>query len=205
MSFYKTFLEDGWAIVRGPGRILYADEDQQFPDTLDDIIDLVSYDAQTGWNDLGATKGGVNLQAEFSEEVTEIDYETQQIISYPQVTQINVSTNISEATLENLQFVLGGSDIQDNEPIDERTISIGTPRPIVRRLAILIKNSFSEDDLIRAFIFKRAIAFGSQSTFSLNKTGDNITYPISWKCLPDKDERYVHRQIMSVIETYPFV
>jgi hypothetical protein len=114
-EFYKTGLSDDWATLKGAARLLVADIDQPFPSGISDIIELASgvgqYVAKAGWEELGATKGGVTLSTNHTEETLSVDQVFGDIDSSPTAWEGSVQTALAEMTLEHLQLVWEGSDI----------------------------------------------------------------------------------------------
>jgi len=203
-SFLRTDLDNPWAFVRGAARILAADDDQTHPTTLSDVIVLTSggtqYDAQTGWTDLGATLTGINISINHSEETFSVDQVLGDIDSLPVSWECSVSTALAENTLEHFQLAWEGSEITTNstpEP-DERTMGYGQSTEYTRRkLVVLYKNS---DDLIRAFCFRRAQLQPVESSIGFNKTGEQISIPVQFKCLADTSVSDVKSRFFTVIE-----
>lgn len=203
-SFLRTDLDNEWAFVRGAARILAADEDQPFPETLSDILVLSSggtqYDTQTGYEDLGATLTGINISINHSEETFGVDQVLGDIDSVPVSWECSVSTALAENTLEHFQFAWEGSDItvDTGETPNERTMGYGQSTFYTRRqLIVLYKNP---DDLIRAFCFRRAQLQPVESSIGFNKTGEQISIPVQFKCLADTSVDDVKSRFFTVIE-----
>lgn len=188
-DFYRTGLDTDWAFVRGPARLLIAPEDEAFPDELADLIVLASgvnqYDAVGDWEDVGATKGGVQISINHSEETFDVDQILGDIESAPVNWESSVQTALAENTLEHFQLAWEGGDIQTNTAAtpDERRMGFGQASKYTRRrLAVLHKN---DDDLIRAFVFRRVQLQPIESQVTFNKTGDQQTIPVQFKALAD--------------------
>ena len=117
-AFLRTDLDNEWSFVRGAARLMVADIDQAFPDEIGDIIDLASganqYDAETGWEDLGATKTGISISINHAEETFDVDQVLGDIESVPTNWECSVSTALAENTLEHFQLAWEGSDISTN-------------------------------------------------------------------------------------------
>jgi hypothetical protein len=203
-DFYVTDLDDPWAFVRGPARLLVAPEDNTFPDSISDIIVLPSgvtqYDAVGDWEDLGATKGGVQISINHSEETFDVDQILGDIESAPVSWECSVSTALAENTLEHFQLAWEGSAITTNTAPtpDERTMGYGQPTRYTRRqLAVLYK---SDEDLIRAFIFRRVQLQPVESQITFNKTGEQVSIPVQFKGLADSSISDVKTRFFTVIE-----
>lgn len=206
-SFHRTDLDNEWAFVRGPARLLAADSDQVFPDEIDDVIDLASganeFDAQTGWTDLGATKGGVQISTNHTEETFDVDQVLADIDSKPTSWDAGVSTALAENTLEHFQLAWEGSTIDTNTStasgVDERSMGYGNPTTYVRRLlAVLYRDDSTE--LIRAYIFRRVQLQPVESAVTFNKTGDQQTIPVNFKALADTSIEDVKQRFFVVYE-----
>jgi hypothetical protein len=188
-NFYRTDLDNDWATIKGPARLLIADEDQAFPDALDDLIVTASgvtqYDSQTGWEDVGATKGGVQISINHSEETLDVDQILGDIASSPVDWSCSVQTALAENTLEHFQLAWEGGAIDTNTAPtpDERSMGYGmSTRYTKRRLAVLYKN---DEDLVRAFVFRKVQLQPVESQVTFNKTGDQVTIPVQFKGLAD--------------------
>jgi hypothetical protein len=185
-DFYRTGLTDDWATLKGAARLLVADIDQTFPTKLDDIIKTSGtgqYDAQAGWEELGATKGGVTLSTNHTEETITVDQVFGDIDSAPTAWEASVQTALAEMTLEHLQIVWEGSDITTNAQ-SERVLGYGQPDEYTkRRLAVLYKHP--KTDLIRATIVRIAQLQPVESSIVFNREGDQMTIPVQFKALAD--------------------
>lgn len=209
MAFHRTDLDNEWAFVRGPARLLAADDDQTFPTEIDDIVKLASgvtqFDAQTGWTDLGATKGGVQVSTNHTEETFDVDQVLADIDSAPTAWEASVSTALAENTLEHFQLGWEGSAITTNTSttsgIDERTMGYGNPTTYVRRkLAVLYQGGGPDRDLIRAFVFRRVQLQPVESAVTFNKTGEQISIPVNFKSLADTSVADVKSRFFVIIE-----
>lgn len=203
-AFLRTDLDDPWSFVRGAARLLIAEEDQPFPTELSDLIVLSSgvtqFNAQTGWEDVGATLGGINISINHSEESFGVDQVLADIESVPVSWECSVATALAENTLEHLQLAWEGSAISTDNALtpEERTMGYGQPTAYTRRrLAVLYKNS---DDLIRAFCFRRVQLQPVESSIGFNKTGDQISIPVQFKALADTSIDDVKSRFFTVIE-----
>ncbi len=188
-AFLRTDLDNEWSFVRGAARLMVADIATTFPDEISDIVDLASgtnqYDATTDWDDLGATKTGISISINHAEETFDVDQVLGDIESVPTNWECSVSTALAENTLEHFQVAWEGSDITTNttpEP-DERAMGYGQAANYTRRrLAVLYKN---DEDLIRAFVFRRVQLMPVESQIAFNKTGEQISIPLQFKALAD--------------------
>ena len=186
-DFYKTGLTDEWATLKGAARLLVADIDTPFPSGISDIIELASgasqYNAKTDWEDLGATKGGVTISTNHTEETLSVDQVFGDIASSPTSWEASVQTALAEMTLEHLQLVWEGSDITTNGA-GERVIGYGQSDEYTqRRLAVLFKNP--KTDKVRATVIRIAQLQPVESSIVFNREGDQMTIPVQFKALAD--------------------
>jgi hypothetical protein len=203
-EFLKTDLDNEWSFVRGAARLMVAEEDEDFPTEINDLIVTASgvnqYDAQTGWEDLGATKTGIQISINHAEETFDVDQILGDIESVPVNWECSVSTQLAEMTLEHLQLAWEGGDIDTNTATnpDERAMGYGQPTVYTRRrLAVLYKNA---DDLIRAFVFRRVQLQPVESAVTFNKTGEQIATPVQFKALADPSVDDVKQRFFVVYE-----
>jgi len=203
-DFYPTDLDNHWAFVRGPARLLAAASDQAYPSSIGDVIVTASgvtqYNAQSGWTDLGATKTGVQISVNHAEETFDVDQILGDIESQPTSWECSVQTALAENTLEHFQVAWEGSDIATNtSPTpDERTMGYGQPtRYTRRRLAVLYK---SDEDLIRAFVFNRVQLQPVESAITFNKTGEQLSIPVQFKALADTGVTDVKKRFFTIFE-----
>lgn len=203
-DFYRTDLDDDWAFVRGPARLLIAPIGTSFPTQLSDLIVLASggtqYNTSGAWEDVGATKGGVQVSINHAEETFDVDQILGDIESAPTSWECSVSTALAENTLEHFQLAWEGSDITSNTAPnpDERSMSYGQPTAYTRRrLAVLYK---SDDDKVRAIVFRRVQLQPVESQITFNKTGDQQTIPVQFKGLADTSVSDVKARFFTIIE-----
>lgn len=186
-DFYKTGLTDDWATLKGAARLLVADIGTAFPSGINDIIVTASgvtqYNAQAGWEDLGATKGGVTISTNHTEETLSVDQVFGDIASSPTSWEASVQTALAEMTLEHLQLVWEGSAITTNGA-GERVIGYGQSDEYTqRRLAVLFKNP--KTDKVRATVVRIAQLQPVESSIVFNREGDQMTIPVQFKALAD--------------------
>jgi hypothetical protein len=153
---------------------------------------MSTYDAQTGWNELGATKTGVQITVNNGEEQFDVDQIYGNIASEPTDWDYEVSTSLAETTLQRLQIAWEGAPITTDTvgSGNEYVSGYGNPRTYTeRRLAVLHQR---KNGKIRAYIFRKVNRAPQESTISHNKTGDQLSIPVKFTALPDlsiADER----------------
>jgi len=184
-DFFRTSINDE-SFVRTAGRLLWAGITVSFPTKLGDVINMSTYEAQTGWNDLGATKGGIQVTINNTEETFDVDQIQGDIDSLPNAWEVSVGTNLAEMTVERMQIAWQGSSITtDATPGSgsEKELGIGAPTTYIRRrLAVLLKR---KDDKVRGFFFRIAQRMPQESNVNFAKTGEQQQIPVRFKCLPD--------------------
>lgn len=203
-DFYPVDLDDSWAFVRGPARLLIAPIGTTFPTQISDVIRTASgatqYDASGVWEDLGATLGGVQISVNHAEETFGVDQVLGDIESAPTNWECSVQTALAENTLEHFQLAWEGSNINTNTTPtpDERSLGYGQPTVYTRRrLAVLYK---SDEDKIRAFVFRRVQLQPIESQVTFNKTGEQQSIPIQFKGLADASVSDVKQRFFTIFE-----
>jgi len=202
-DFYRTDLDNIWAFVQGPARLLIQSEDSTFPTQIGDVVTPSGgsqYDAVGDWEDLGATKTGVQISVNHAEETFDVDQIKGDIESRPVNWECSVQTALAENTLEHFQVAWEGSAIATNTgpTPDERSMGYGQADNYTRRqLAVLYKN---EDDRIRAHVFRRVQLMPIESQITYNKTGEQISIPIQFKGLADTSIADVKKRFFMTFE-----
>lgn len=189
-DFFRTDVNDR-SFIRGAARLLYADPTvTNAPDEISDIIKLSSgvgydlYDAESGWTDLGATKTGIQISVNNTEETFDVDQIYGDIDSLPTNWEVSVGTQLAEFTPEKLEVAWEGSSITTNGAGEEQ-ISFGAPTSYTRRrLAVLFQRPNGN---IRAYSFRKVQRLPQESTVTHNKTGEQIAVPVQFRVLPDFD------------------
>lgn len=188
-DFFRTDVNDR-SFIRGAARLLYASADITAPAEISDIIHLTSgvgydqYDAVTGWTDLGATKTGIQISVNNTEETFDVDQIYGDIDSLPTNWEVSVGTQLAEFTPEKLQVAWEGSAATTNGAGEEQ-ISFGQPSYYTRRrLAVLFQRPNGN---IRAYSFRKVQRLPQESTVTHNKTGEQISVPVRFRVLPDFD------------------
>lgn len=188
-SFHRTNAAALEGFIRGAARLMWAPTSVAFPTRISDIITLASgatqYDAASGWSDLGATRTGIQIVRNNAEETFDVDQVQGDIASAPTSWEMNVGTQLAEATLDRIAIAWETPAPTTNTTLspDEKILLLGQPESYVqRRLAILYKRS---DDTIRAHVFRKVQRMPQESAFTFQKTGEQITVPVRWRCLAD--------------------
>lgn len=203
-DFYPVDLDDDWSFVRGPARLMFAPDTAPFPSQINDIIltasGVTQYNASGTWTDAGATKTGVQVSINHAEETFDVDQILGDIESAPTNWECSVQTSLAENTLEHFQLAWEGSAITTNTgpTPDERSMGYGQPTVYTRRrLAVLYKN---DQNLIRAFVFRRVQLMPVESQITFNKTGEQISIPVQFKALADTSVSDVKQRFFVIYE-----
>jgi hypothetical protein len=202
-SFHRTNInEEGF--IRGAGRLLVANTSVAFPSEISDLIVLdaggTQYDPQTGWTELGATKTGIQIARNNAEEEFDVDQIQGAIASEPTNWEMSVGTALAEVTLERIDYVWEGGGVTTDTATtpDEKHLSLGQPVSYrQRRLAVLFQRPNGK---IRAYIFRKTQRTPQESAFTHQKTGEQATLPIRWKCLADETVADVNARFGEIID-----
>jgi hypothetical protein len=182
-NFHRVYIsaETPDAFIRGAGRLLVAAITQAFPDDIGDIVNLSSYDAQSGWSDLGGTKTGITITNNNTEETFDIDQVLGDIDSRPTGWEYTVATALSEMTPERMQLAWEGGTISTVG--GEKQLGFGQPSVYTRRrLAVLFQKS---NEKLRAYVFRIVQRTPQESSIAFNKTGEQQTLAVRFRALAD--------------------
>jgi hypothetical protein len=206
-DFFRTDVDDR-SFIRGAARLLYAPITTAKPTRISNIIALASgagvdlYDpvytsTTNGWVDLGATKTGIQISVNNTEESFDIDQVLGDIDSLPTAWEVSVATQLAEFTPEKLQICWEGSEITTNAG-SEQVISFGQPSSYTkRRLAVLFQRPNGN---IRAYSFGVVQRLPQESTVTHNKTGEQVSIPASFRVLPDFAETDPKARFFSIFD-----
>ena len=203
-SFLRTNITDE-GFIRGAARVLIAPMATAFPAKIADVINLASganqYDPASGWSDLGATKTGIQIVRNNSEETFDVDQIQGDIASEPTGWEMNVGTALAEVTLEKIAIAWETADpTTDNTPSTgaEKHLALGQPSSYTqRRLAVLFQRPNGK---IRAYVFRKTQKMPQESSFTHQKTGEQATLPIRWRCLADDTVADVNARFGEIID-----
>jgi hypothetical protein len=179
-DFFRTAVNED-TFIRGAARLMWAGITVSFPTSISQIVNLSTYDAMTNWYDLGATKGGVAISRNSTEETFDVDQILANIDTRPVTWDQTIATAMAEASLDriNIAWEAGSKSTSGGE----ETMGVGDPTVYKqRRLAVLLRK---DDGKLRAHVFRKVVRNATDSTITLNKTGDQITFPITWTALAD--------------------
>lgn len=166
------------------------------------------FDAQSGWTDLGATKGGITIVRNNAEEAFDVDQIYADILTLPTTWEMNVQAACARNDLELLQYLWEGGSITTNSSPStgaERTLPLGTPKSYrQRRLAVYFQRVSLDGGVtagkIRAYCFRQTQRTAQESSQVFNKTGDQTTVPFTWRALPDQNVVDANARFGSIID-----
>ena len=208
-DFHRTSVNDT-SFIRGAARLLIADIATAKPTELADVIDVgvdaspgpavpATYDAETDWTDLGATKTGVQITINNAEETFDVDQVIGDIASQPTNWECSVGTQLAEATPEKMQIAWEGSADHDRcHPGRGSEKEIGFGQPIAytqRRLAVLFQRPNGK---IRGYLFHKVQRMPQESSITHAKTGEQISIPIRFKVLADTTETDIYKRFFII-------
>lgn len=179
-DFFRTGITDD-NFIRGAARLLVAGMTITFPTAVSDIINLSTFDAQTGWVDVGATKTGITITRNNTEEVFDVDQILGDIDSRPVSYEQTIATALAEVTLENFQLAWEGGPISTSGGF--RTMGVGEPAVYTRKmLAVLFQKANGK---LRAHVFRKVQRSAQESAIPYNKTGEQQSIPVNFRALAD--------------------
>ena len=186
-EFHRLTINDETQI-RGAARLMWAGTTISVPTTISDMINLSTYDATANWNDLGATKTGVQVIRNNTEETIDVDQVITDIDSFPSGWTMAVQTNLAEMNLEKLQVAWQAGAVTTQaapgSPTGtEKVLQVGAPLYYIRRrLAVLYQRPSGK---IRAHVFRLVNRSPQESSLMFNKTGEQQSVPVRFEAFPD--------------------
>lgn len=192
-DFHRTSVNDR-SFIRGAARLLIAPATYTKPVKISDVIALASasgvtlYDAASGWTDLGATKTGIQITVNNSEESFDVDQIYGDISSAPTSWECSVGTQLAEVTHEKIQIAWEGSAITQATVADSPTgkedeIGVGQAQAYTqRRMAVVFQRPNGK---IRAFFFWKVQRLPQESSMTFSKTGEQQSIPMRFRVLAD--------------------
>lgn len=179
-DFFRTGITDD-NFIRGAARLLVAGTTIAFPTGISDVINLSTYDAMSGWSDVGATKTGITITHNNTEETFDVDQILGDIDSRPVSYEQTVATALAEVTLENFQLAWEGGTISTSGSF--RSMGVGEPASYTRkRLAIIFQKANGK---LRMHAFRKTQKSAQESAIPFNKTGEQQSIPVTFRALAD--------------------
>lgn len=165
------------------------------------------YDAVGGWaaGDLGATKGGITITRNNSEETFDVDQIQADIMSLPTAWEMTVAASVAQADIDMIQYLWEGGTITLDATTGERTLPLGTPQVYrQRRLVVLFQRQSFDGGvtagLIRMYAFRITQRSPQDSSIVHNKTGDQVSIPFTWRALADTNVTDPYARFGSIID-----
>ncbi len=193
-DFFRVSPTADDAFIHGAARLLVAPLSITKPTEIGDVIKLATggtqYDPQSGWVDLGATKTGIQITVNNTEETFDVDQILGDIASQPTNWDVAVATALAEVTPAHLSLAWEGdavtTDTATTSGVDEVDTAVGAaPNYTQRRMAVLFQRP---SGLIRGFFFHKVQRTPQETTIAFNKTGEQQTIPVRFKVLEDTSE-----------------
>jgi hypothetical protein len=185
VDFHRTFVNDE-SFIRGAARILYANITVAFPTKIGDVINMSTYEPMTGWVDLGATKNGITITVNSTEESFDVDQIFGELFALPTNWECAVQTNLAEMTVDRLAIAWEGSAVTtDSGPStgSEKEMGFGVPQSYTqRRLAVGFQRPNGK---IRLYMFRKVQRASVESSVQYAKTGEQQTVPVRFRALAD--------------------
>lgn len=184
-DFHRTSVNDE-SFIRGAARLLWAGTTIAFPTKIGDVINLSTFDPMSGWNDLGATKSGVQISVNNTEENFDVDQILSDIMTLPTGWECSVGTQLAEMTLDRLSIAWEGSAVTTDTTMtpNEKEMGFGAPTGYTqRRLAVLFQRPST--GRVRGYFFRKVQRTAAESSVSFNKTGEQQSVPVRFKAIPD--------------------
>lgn len=163
------------------------------------------WDAQSGWIDMGPTKGGITVSRNNAEETFDIDQIKADILSLPTSWECNVAASVAKADIDTLQYLWEGGTITVDVTSGERTLPLGSPSSYTqRRLAVLFQRGSIDGGVtaggVRSYCFRITQRTAQEQALVHNKTGDQATVPFTWKALVDQNVVDEYARFGSIID-----
>lgn len=183
-DFHRVAINDE-TTIRGAARIMWAGTTISFPTSISDVIDTTIYNAQTGWNDLGATKTGITISVNNSEDTIDVDQVYGDIDAFPNNWECSVQTALAEMSLDRLTVAWEGSAVTTDTGVtpNEKEMGFGLPTSYIkRRLAVLFQRPSGN---IRGYFFRNVVRASQESAVVHNKAGDQQSVPVRFRAFAD--------------------
>lgn len=183
-DFFRPNVNDD-NFIRGAGRLMWAGSTIGHPTTIGGIINLSTYDAMTNWFDLGATKTGITISVNNTEEAFDVDQIMGDLQVLPTNWECSVQTQLAEMSLERLTVAWEGSPVTTDTDVSPNEKEMGFGSPIAytpRKLAVLFQRPNGK---VRAYIFRKVVRAAVESSVVFAKTGEQQTVPVRFRALAD--------------------
>jgi hypothetical protein len=189
-------------IIVGPGELFIAQRTAgAYPTapvlTVANESAYDAFEADATWNYMGATEGGVELSYEPTYSDISIDQFKDAARIFLDTQTVNFSTQLMEATLENLVYAWGfeasthynGAPGTTEGSVAEFQLGVLGEDPCEYALTVISKGVGTQPNCIpgasveRIFLARRAISV-TGATFGLRRT-EATMFPVTFRLLPD--------------------
>lgn len=183
-DFFRANVNDD-NFIRGAGRLMWAGATIGHPTSISGVINMSTYEPMTNWFDLGATKTGITISTNNTEESFDVDQIMGDISVLPTNWECSVQTQLAEMSLDRLAIAWEGSAVTTDSGVTPNEKEMGFGQPVAytpRKLAVLFQRPNGK---IRAYFFKKVVRAAVESSTVFAKTGEQQTVPIRFRCLAD--------------------
>lgn len=157
-----------------------------------------------GWEELGATKSGISIARNNTEETYDVDQIYGEIDSAPTSWEMTISTAIAELTNELLTVAWEGgattyaSDSGDAAGPAQAHTGLGLPSSYTRRMMVVAHQR--NNGKIRCYCFRKVQKSPQESTLQFQKTGDQQNLPVQFRALADTSVSDVNLRFGEIID-----
>lgn len=183
-DFHRAFVTDD-NFIRGAARLMWAGSTVGTPTAISSVVNLSTYEPMAGWNDLGATKTGITISVNNTEESFDVDQIMGDLRVLPTNWECSVQTQLAEMSLDRLAIAWEGSSVSTDSGVtpNEKEMGFGQPLSYTeRKLAVLFQRPNTK---IRAFLFRKVVRAAVESSVVFSKTGEQQTVPVRFRALAD--------------------
>jgi hypothetical protein len=210
-SFFRV---DTSKLMRGAGRILYADSSADVPQAIADVLTLdtgatefdpvsITGTPSPGWFDLGATTQGITVEVNNTETSFDIDQVQGAVGTQPDSWTCTLATRLAEMTLEHMVFAWEGVPITTNATptVPERKTSFaGATSYTERKLAVAF---MKPTGALMLYSFHRAVRAPQAGQIVFQKTGNAMDLAVQFNILADATVTDPRGQFFDVFEQTP--
>lgn len=147
------------------------------------------FDPVGEWSELGSTKGGIKITRNNTESMIDIDQIQAAVAALPDEWEMTVEAPLAETNEENISIAWEGSGItvDATQTPNENHLGFGNPLTYTeRRLAIVHKVTMgSNQNKLKAFIFRKVLRSATASTIDFQKTGNLATINTTFRVFAD--------------------
>lgn len=167
------------------------------------------YDPVGSWIELGATKGGVKVTRNNTEDLIDIDQVQAAILAIPNEWEQTIECPLAQTSLENIQIAWEGGEIKTDvtQTPNERHLGLGVPASYEeRRMAVLHQKTVgTSKGKIRAHVFRRVLHSPTTSTLDFMKTGPQQILNLTFKSFADASVADPKFAFGEVIDQSPYI